>query len=281
MQEKIYKNKEWLEKQFKELKYAQTIGKSIGVSGDTIEYWRKKLNIPKPKCEPASRKYFFNENFFEKIDTEEKAYWLGFIMADGCISTSNKNTPNSRLSIILKKDDLNHLEKFNNSLKASFPIMQKTISDKRGFTTEKAEIRINSTKMCADLIKLGVAPQKTGKELLPKIDECFIKHFIRGFFDGDGSICKQTNTSDKYRFHLGSMSKKIIDQIVYYFLVKHNIELKYYVSNSYSKPFYYIDVNNDKVTRNVMNILYSNANVYLERKHNIIQNNLSPLPATA
>ena len=44
------------------------------MSGDTIEYWRKKFNIPKQNDNQANRKYFFNEDYFKKIDTEEKAY---------------------------------------------------------------------------------------------------------------------------------------------------------------------------------------------------------------
>ena len=36
------------------------------------------------------RKHFFNENYFENIDTEEKYYWLGVVSADGCIVKSSK-----------------------------------------------------------------------------------------------------------------------------------------------------------------------------------------------
>ena len=59
--EKLYKNKEWLQAKFKELKYAQRIGKEIGVSGDTIEYWRRKFNILKENDNQANRKYTLNE----------------------------------------------------------------------------------------------------------------------------------------------------------------------------------------------------------------------------
>lgn len=83
---KLYKNKEWLQQKFKDLKYAQTIGKEIGVSGDTIEYWRKKFDIPKQNDNQARRKYKYNQDYFNEINTEEKAYWLGFIMADVCIN---------------------------------------------------------------------------------------------------------------------------------------------------------------------------------------------------
>nr|DAG90196.1 MAG TPA: endonuclease [Crassvirales sp.] len=53
----------------------------------------------------------FNRDFFSVIDTEEKAYWLGFLYADGFISASGNTVG---LSISLK--DIDHLKKYNNAL---------------------------------------------------------------------------------------------------------------------------------------------------------------------
>lgn len=44
------------------------------------------------------RYYYFNENFFEKINNELSAYWLGFLYADGCILTPKTGQQEFKLS---------------------------------------------------------------------------------------------------------------------------------------------------------------------------------------
>lgn len=268
MKTALYKNKEWLEKELKEGKTKTELAKSLNVSSDTIAYWQNKHCIPSPKR--IKKKYELDCDFFAKIDTEEKAYWLGFIMADGCISTSNKKCPNSRLDIVLNENDNQHLNKVKKALQSTAPIENKVVHDKRGFSTNSSRIRFSSVVLCRDLIKWGVVPQKTGKEIMPDIENDLLRHFIRGFFDGDGTICCQYKTDKRYRFHIGSASLLIIKQIISYFKT-FNIELKYYTDLSYKKPFYYIDSNSHIITQKVMHILYDDAKIYLDRKYNIVQ----------
>ena len=85
----LYKNKEWLAKNLKEIKNKNEIARLANTSSDTIEYWRKKFNLPNYKY--VHRIHKVDESFFKMIDTEEKVYWLGFIMADGYISISSRN----------------------------------------------------------------------------------------------------------------------------------------------------------------------------------------------
>ena len=56
----------------------------------------------------------FDEHSFDVIDTEEKAYWLGFLYADGNVS----NTKNE-VGITLQSSDIKHLYKFKTFLKSS------------------------------------------------------------------------------------------------------------------------------------------------------------------
>lgn len=274
---KLYKNKEWLENEFQTTKYAEVIGRKIGVSGDTITKWRKKFNIPKPeKCLSHARKHTLNESFFHIIDTEEKAYWLGFLMADGAIPSVGKNKPYSRLSIILKEDDIDHLEKFIQALESDYEIKTKDLNDKRGFTTSKCEVNISSKELVDDLISHGVVPNKTGKELIPDINQNLIKHFIRGYFDGDGSLAKSKSTATKYSysFKIGTSSLKLIEQIIEYFK-KIGLDLHYQIYTKYSIPFYILETRKKSTVRTILNEIYSNPKICLTRKFNRIQEFLS------
>lgn len=132
------------------------------------------------------RKYKVNDNFFKHIDNEEKAYWLGFLMADGCVD--NGRDKRIRLQII----DKEHIEKLKDSMNSNSPIgtvnpnLQKRANFK--YKTNAYYIDIYSRDNVESLIKLGVVPKKTGKEQEPNIYSALKRHFWRGVIDGDGTI---------------------------------------------------------------------------------------------
>jgi len=129
------------------------------------------------------RKYSCNEDFFETINTEEKSYWLGFLAADGCISNNR-----SDMSMSQSIKDINTVEKFREALEITNP-MRHRFQKLNGKIFEKARLSIRSKNLCKDLINKGVVPRKTLILKPPKnIPDSLIHHWIRGYFDGDGSI---------------------------------------------------------------------------------------------
>lgn len=129
----------------------------------------------------AIQTYEFDKSFFKKIDTEEKAYWLGFIVGDGNLYL-NEKLSKSVFQVCLGKQDEGHLWKLKNSLKSEHK-----------FYNDKTNIRfmINSKELAADLQNLGVTPKKSLTTKFPTTDivpEHLMRHFIRGYFDADGSI---------------------------------------------------------------------------------------------
>ena len=120
-------------------------------------------------------------NVFEEINTEEKAYWLGFLYADGNVSKDD-----NRISLCIK--DLEHMEKFAKFIGKDIRIKTKIVKNKPYFL-----VFFRSEKMKNDLINKGCIPQKSlilkfpEKEILP---ENLQIPFIRGYFDGDGCISK-------------------------------------------------------------------------------------------
>lgn len=145
-------------------------------------------------------KYFYNKDFFEKINSEEKAYWLGFIYADGCINQilKNERIKSMDLEIGLSRIDEGHLIKFLNSIESNVPIKYRS-NKLNGKMYESCRVVICCTKLCKDLIKLGCTPRKSltlkfpSSDILPKE---YVGDFIRGYFDGDGCINlrKECNT---------------------------------------------------------------------------------------
>lgn len=129
------------------------------------------------------RNYTIDEHFFDDINTEEKAYLLGILYADG------GNVGHSVL-LSLKSDDKLHLQTLNSTFQNK-PI--KTYSTK---TTEYCRMEISNKHMVQRLVKCGIVPRKSliltfpSENILPK---CMIKHFIRGYYDGDGCLVINKN----------------------------------------------------------------------------------------
>jgi len=272
---KLYQNKEWLEEQFRTVKYAQVIGKSVGVTGDTIEYWRKKFDIPKhPERKYHRRRKNVDHDFFESIDTESKAYWLGFLVADGCLLSSAKGGKANRIEFNLKMEDWDHLEKFKKDIKSDHEIkpIEKN-NKKRGFISTVCNLRINSTKLCRDLENLGVQKRKTGNEVMPDLPEDMVRHFVRGYFDGDGSITGDHN----YSIKLCCSSKRLIDQIVELINSELGIDLNPQDYSEDGKEFYIIESRNQTNNPKILRYMYKDATVYLDRKYERAMELCSPL----
>lgn len=121
------------------------------------------------------RTHSCHESFFHVIDTEEKAYWLGFLAADGCITTGH------RVVLDLAVKDKNHLYKLKHALQAEQNVSANQEHASCSFT-------IRSAQMVEDLAKHGVHPRKTHTTFAPELASFLQSHYWRGVFDGDGCI---------------------------------------------------------------------------------------------
>lgn len=235
------------------------ISEKYHISRNNLSKYLKEQNIPIRYTNITSRKYTCNENFFENIDSEEKAYWLGFIMADGFIQSHIHN--NSKyIGIALKKEDKKHLEKFKNTINATYKL-QEYVQDGYNQNSEKIRILICSSKMYNDLVNLGLSESKTFHESFPNIPQHLQRHFIRGVFDGDGSI--YWNNRDKcLGVHICG-NKDLLLGIINYFEklgCSKNIQKSRSISDihfSHTKALF------------VLNEMYKDSTVYLDRKYEI------------
>lgn len=205
------------------------------------------------------RKHSCNEDYFEKIDTNEKAYWLGLLFADGYVRKrkqfNGKHKQGGIVGISLKNGDEYLLEKFIKDLNSTYRL-RKQIKD--NFLSYKLEV--NSVKMSDDLIILGCIPNKSLKLLPPKLEENFIPHFIRGYFDGDGSIGEYNG---RLKFSLLGTYELLI-WILDYFKNKGMVTTP---KISKKRNIHSIQVNSKTDIELIKNILYVSSNdYYLKRK---------------
>lgn len=208
--------------------------------------------------------YEYNENFFDKIDTQEKAYWLGFLYADGCVLENGKNMS---LEISLAAKDEEHLKKFLKSIDANIKIRRRTVICS-GKECDTRRINVCSTKMCRDLIKLGCTPRKSLTLKFPSeniIQSEFIFDFLRGYFDGDGCISFITNGPKLTSSLISFVGTKDFLDGIYNNMVKNGIPVRYNVkkvSNAYEMRIY----GRDKIIE-IYNKFYGRENcVFLTRK---------------
>lgn len=248
----------FLQEHYKDMTYKE-LSMYLQRSKSAIDIKINRLGLVKSK-------YVYNHDFFENINTEEKAYWCGFIMADGgvCINTKTKS---SELYINLQADDNEHLKKFNKSINGNIPI---TFSQSECNLNQKIQrtchIRIYSEKMVSDLTKYGVIPNKSLIKSFPKnISDDFMWHYIRGYYDGNGCIVGSKNP-DGYVFccfYTGSLNFALGLKS---FLNQNNIKTsKVYHSNKDSRCLT-IKISGLNNVDAFLHKIYDNSNIYLERK---------------
>ena len=210
----------------------------------------------------GNRKYNFNHQYFDQINTEEKAYWLGFILADGCIS---KNLYN--MHIQLQQTDKAHLEKFAKIF--NVPIKIGSSYDKRnGNNYQWCNIKINSNYICKSLNNKGVTPRKSLLDcsiIFEYIPNELIHHFIRGYFDGDGFV-GVSNKDREYAFVLVGNDKFLQ-------FIRDNVftkELNLNINNVRQMgTIYRLAYGGNFQLVKIRNWLYKDATIWLERKKNL------------
>lgn len=214
----------------------------------------ERLHLKRKTDKPTLK---VNENYFKKWSSN-MAYILGFIFADGGIVRITHNGSSDKLGFGVNKKDIDILKKIKQELSA-----EQTLS-KSG---EYVHFSIYSQIIVDDLKKLEVAYRKSLRKTrgkIPKIPKKYIRDFIRGIVDGDGSI-----HFDKKRYPTLSICgrKEIMTFIKNDFFAKFNIYSKIIQPKKNGKlsNVFYISYRCNSA-KTLINYLYKNAGLYLERK---------------
>lgn len=249
------------------------------VSGKSLTQAAKEANVGYCSLQPRikklkltrsnkinSRKYEINHNFFDKIDTEEKAYWLGFIYADGYLTNSGSQ---KLVGIALAIKDKQHLEKFLKSTDSNYPIHDYISSSKKYKKTKYSRIVATSEQMYESLLSHGVFQNKSLVLKFPNLNKSLLRHFVRGYFDGDGSFAKAK------RGHSIKIcgTKEVLLGILNFFGKKP----KLYKRKKDDKNNWYISIGGRLQVKRIATLLYADSTIYLDRKQIIADQYLKSL----
>ena len=219
---------------------------------DVPKYTKAKLNNPNMK-----------EHFFQEINEEAKAYFLGLLISDGNVFKDNTGRQAS-ISITLDLKDEYMLEKFKEVLQANTSVGH----DGRGC----GQIAVRSNIMAEDLAKYGVIPRKSYNTYLPLISKEMMPHLIRGIFDGDGSIMAKPNpNNDGHNRFLHSISfcgtHQLMEDISNYIL--ENLGIKATVYDYKDRNLSELKIQNIDNIAKFGYWIYRNSTIFLNRKKDI------------
>jgi len=253
--------KDIVDKMYDEYKHGVAIyklEKKYGYYQMTISKYFKKFGyIIEPKKVDVS----INNFFFENIDTEEKAYLLGFFAADGTI-----NKHGCGMALLIQAEDVEILDYYKrafNDKKEYYYYPAKKYSHK-----DRLKIEINSYINKKILIEKGFPCRKTYNMFaLPDTftTKDLYRHFIRGYFDGDGSIILPSKKSRVTKFKITSSNVPFLKFCMKEFeeIGCYNIKIDY-PDNNFAKSLY---IQNKKSISILYHYLYDGSNFYLKRKY--------------
>lgn len=224
----------------------------------------KELNLDAQNMLQNIKKYFnwsplkdgkksVDSNFFETINTEEKAYWLGFLAADGYISKKA-----NCIELALKESDYGHICKFKQAIKSKHKIGKKVIKNSIAY-----RINIKDKKMAKDIAEKTFINKKSFDAFIYKdLDDNLLKHYIRGLIEGDGYISKDCKVIE-----LTTASDLLILDFIN--IIKNKFDYNCKIKKRSDSKAVSVRILDSKVSYKILDWLYKDASIYLDRKYSI------------
>jgi intein-encoded DNA endonuclease-like protein len=224
-----------------------------------------------------------DNHYFDKIDTKQKAYWIGFLWSDGYCSIrqrKNKNGIDTYYEYLLKLDlsdkDVHHVEKLRDELDKDIKI--KLYPKYSGFLSNSGVCRFsiyNKHLVCTLQNEYGIFPKRTDcKKMISKIQKEYYRDFIRGIFDADGSftyyVLRDKNNYKKINVRFGA-TIELLD-FIQNVSIENNISTECFKKYSKRHPrrdgeYYQLAYSGTVQGEKILTWLYKDADIYLDRKY--------------
>jgi hypothetical protein len=239
------------------------IGKKYLCNQVTVSKYLKKQGVeikPKP---PVTIKYACDVDFFKEIDSEPKAYWLGFFLAEGWLhkqvdTRSAVPRISYRMGVELSTEDVDHLYLLKKAVKSDAPISLRTRPGKTK-DINLCCLRIGDTRFCLNLAKYAGVGSKSRTIKMPEISTELKRHLVRGFFDGEGSVYIQ-KTGRQRAVSITSNSRAFLEEIAA--LLGFPVKIYPYKHES----CYKLSIARQAYLLKLYDYLYMDSSVHLPRK---------------
>jgi len=236
------------------------IGKTLGEISNLIDFHpdiiSKHLRKEGVIINSSNKDLSLNVNYFNNIDTENKAYFLGFITADGCIAKDG-----NRVHITINSKDDYILDILKKELSSSNIVRKYKVLDKRkNIYHDSSVFQFSNKKIKEDLEKHGVDCNKSFSFIFPLgLPLNLLNHFLRGLLDGDGSISSSRN-------ELFLLSTKEFLEIINNYLFNNLAKISVIQKK---KNVYKLNISNKNTCIEFLKYIYTDALIFLERKYKL------------
>lgn len=232
------------------------LGAYYGVHAATVYDLLRTRGVAMRSRSTAKRRYAIREDAFRSIGDEPTAYWLGFSCADGCVV---RRRGSGEAHLVLQERDIPHLENYRAFLGTDAPIRKET---------HHATFRVSaySKVLADDLITLGCSPNKSLDLAFPTVPPGLVSHFVRGYFDGDGSAMVLGKYQDPTLQFVGSTSFiPVLRETIF-----RCTQAPGALSEHARSPVLYLTYRGAFQAAAITAWLYANATIWLRRKREVV-----------
>lgn len=240
----------------------KVISELYEVNESEISFLFNKIEKKRRDNSHSKRKYIINENYFDVVDTQEKAYILGILYADG-----NNTTKTHKIIISLQERDKHILEDILREMDSNIEL--KFCNKKCEGYQNQYRLVICNKHMSDTLNNLGMVDNKSLILKFPEwLDESLYPHFIRGYFDGDGWISTQKGNYGTSIVGTNSFCQKV-KQIL------DSLDIMSKIYNTYNKStsIRELKIGKKQDSKIFLDYIYKNATIYLNRKYDVYKKN--------
>lgn len=242
-------DKELLEQYLKEGKSTRKIAELMGIHHNTVSYWIKKYNLN------DKSKFKKSDNYkFGKIDSKEKAYLLGFVLADSYVSKNNS----VEISVSMQdKEVVEYLSKILNS-----NVQYDNTFDKK----TKRFPRARTIKKIEDITKF-IGGTKKEERHFPIVNEKYAKYLLQGLFDADGCITWGVRKDKNRLWHKISITSQLNILVGVQNFLNKTLGISTVVRPKSSEKCFIIEFANREDVIKFLNYIYSDNYIVLKRKY--------------
>ena len=240
------------------------VAKTLDMGETTVGTILKQENVPGRDQSHAKRKYKIDEHYFDKIDTPNKAYFLGLLYADGNIGKKH-----TEVKISLQECDKSILEKFRDELQSDQPLSFITrYHDMNPRYKNQWALNISNKNLHDSLVTHGVLPNKSLVLTYPEwLNPDLESHFIRGYINGDGHIAKDGHivsitSSEAFCHSVENVLKR-----------RFNTICRIYDKSKGTKPTRTLSIYRKNQIKIVLDWIYQDAEMYIDRKYQVYKIN--------